>query len=121
MKDLAPLLNVEKLSSEFNISESEMYVLIINNFDELENFLTNLKFIKDNQNVLDSNPIHEVEEKKRILKPLELKSINLYSKILQIDESLENLSSKYSNSVASLNEKFAFYNELFSRIESKMS
>ena len=119
MKELAPLLNVEKLSSEFTISENEMYVLIMTNFDELESFLNNLKFIKDNQNVLDFDIIKDLEEKKKAIKPLELKGINLYSKINQIHESVDRISENYSKSVDILNDKIFIYNELLEKMIKK--
>lgn len=119
MKELAPLLNVEKLSSEFTISENEMYVLIMTNFDELESFLNNLKFIKDNQNVLDFDIIKDLEEKKKEIKPLELKGINLYSNINQIHESVDRISENYSKSVDILNDKIFIYNELLEKMIKK--
>lgn len=119
MKELAPLLNVEKLSSEFTISENEMYVLIMTNFDELESFLNNLKFIKDNQNVLDFDIIKDLEEKKKAIKPLELKGINLYSNINQIHESVDRISENYSKSVDILNDKIFIYNELLEKMIKK--
>lgn len=119
MKELSPLLNIEKLTSEFSIPENEMYILIMSNFDELETFLHNLKYIKENQNMLDYNPLYEVEEKKKTLKPIELKAVNLYSKVHQIHENIDNISKNYSETVSNLNQKFAYYNNLFNKIEMK--
>lgn len=119
MKELAPLLNVEKLSSEFTISENEMYVLVMTNFDELESFLNNLKFIKENQKVLDFDIIKDLEEKKKTIKPLELKSINLYSNINQIHEAVDKISDNYSKSVELLNDKIFIYNELLDKMIKK--
>ncbi len=117
MKELSPLLNIEKLSSEFNISESEMYILLMANFDELESFLLNVKYIKENQNLIDYNPLYEVEEKRKVLRPIELKAINLYSQIHQIHESIDKVSETYSHSVSGVNQKFAYLNKLFNKLE----
>lgn len=89
------------------------------NFDEIEIFLSNLRYIKENQNILDYNPLLEVEEKKKTLKPIELKTINMYSKIQQVHESVDKISETYTRSVNILNEKFAFYNDLFTKLELK--
>lgn len=116
-EELNPLLNVEKLSSEFNISENEMYVMIIANFDEIESFLVNLKFIKDNQKTLDLDPICDLDEKKRILTKHEYNSINQYTKIYQTHEAIDKLCISYSESISDINEKFGIYNKLIDALE----
>ena len=116
-EELNPLLNVEKLTSEFNINEDEMYALIIVNFDEIESFLLNLKYIKDNQKILEYEPIIDIDEKKNILREKEINSIDLFTKVYQTHESVDKLCSTYYESVSNLNEKFDLYTKILDALE----
>jgi hypothetical protein len=71
---LSPLLDIERLRSDYNISEKEMYLMIMSNYDEMKEFSKNLNYVKENQNYLELNPIVDGQDKILKLKPLELKS-----------------------------------------------
>lgn len=116
-EELNPYLNVDKLTSEFNISENEMYVMISANFDELEQFLVNIKFIKDNHKILDYEPILDIPEKKKIINEKEVKSIEIYNDVYQIHESIDKLSKDYYQSIEMVNEKFFIFNKILDSVE----
>lgn len=114
---MSPLLKIEKLNSEYNVSEKEMYLLIMSNFDELKSFLGNIVFVKENSKLLDYDPIVEVEEKTNLIRPLDLKTLNHETKLTQISESIDELVKNYTTSVQHINEKFAFYSQIISQLE----
>jgi hypothetical protein len=92
-------------------------MMIVSNYDEMKTFSKNLNYIKDNQNYLEFNPIVDGQDKIKQLKPLELKSLDLESKVMQMDENVDNLAKAYNETVDVINEKFSFYNRLISRLE----
>ena len=63
------MLDAERLRSETNIQEKEMYLMILSNYDELKSFLVNLNYVKTNQNYLELNPIVDGQDKIKKLKP----------------------------------------------------
>ena len=118
VEELTPLLDIEKLRSEFNITEKEMYLMIISNFDELKKFYKNLNFIKENQNYLELTPVVNSQDKIQKLKPQELKTMDLETKALQITNNVDTLLKNYNETVNVINEKFSLYNKLLKKIES---
>ncbi len=117
-EELNPFLNVEKLSSEFTIGEDEMYVLISANFDEIESFLGNVNFIKDNQKkILDHDPIIDLPEKRKIIREKEFSSIDINNKVYQLHNNIDNLAQTYYDSINIINEKFGVYNKILDALE----
>ncbi len=119
VEELSPLLDIEKLRSEFNISEKEMYLMIMSNFDEMKEFSINLNFIKENQNYLELNPVVDGQDKIQKLKPLELKTMDLDTKVLQISNNVDTLLKNYNETVGVINQKFSMYNKLLKKLEAK--
>ena len=112
---LSPLLDPEKLKDESNLQDKEMYFLLISNFDELKSFLENLNYVKKNQMYLELNPIVDVQYKIKTMKPLELKTMNLESKISKMTDNIDNLLQNYNETIEIINQKFALYNELLDK------
>jgi len=110
------LLDIEKLKSD-NISEKEMYLLIISNLEELKKFGKNLAFIKDNQNYLSLNPITDIQDKIYKLKPIELSTMDLETRVLQISNNVDVLLTSYNDTINIINEKFSLYNKLLKSYE----
>ena len=89
-----------------------MYALILLNEDELKNFSGNLNFIKSNANYLNFSPIVDGQEKISKIKPLELQTLNLETKVYSLNDNIDNLITNYTQSVNIINEKLAMYNEI---------
>lgn len=113
------MLDLEKLRTEASISEKEMYLLIISNFDELKAFSKNLNFIKSNQNYLELNPVVDGHEKIQKMKPLELKSMEMESKVIQVTNNIDILLQNYNQTIKVMNDKFSMYNRLLKNLENK--
>lgn len=94
-----------------------MYVLVSNNFEEIKSFLENLKFVKANQNYLDVNPVTNSQDKINELKPLNLKTLNLESKALQMNNNIDELLKSYNETISIVNEKFEMFEKLISNLE----
>lgn len=92
-----------------------MYFLLMSNFDELKTFLENLNYVKKNQKYLELNPIVDAQDKIKMMKPLELKTMNLESKISKMTDNIDNLLQNYNETVEIINQKFALYNELLDK------
>jgi hypothetical protein len=118
-EELSPLLDIEKLRTEAHISEKEMYLLIISNYDELRKFGKNLHFIKSNQNYLELNPVVDGNEKIMKLKPLEMNTMNLETKVMQVTNNIDILLQNYYQTIEVVNEKFSMYNKLLKSLEIK--
>lgn len=112
---LSPLLDPEKLKDESNLQDKEMYFLLISNFDELKSFLENLNYVKKNQKYLELNPIVDAQDKIKTMEPLELKTMNLESKISKMTDNIDNLLQNYNETIEIINQKFALYNELLDK------
>lgn len=94
-----------------------MYMLIVSNFDEMKKFCKNLNFIKENQNYLELNPIVDGHDKIQKLKPLELQSMDLETKVMQVSDNIDILLKNYNETVNVINEKFSMYNKLLKSLE----
>ena len=92
-----------------------MYFLLMSNFDELKTFLENLNYVKKNHKYLELNPIVDAQDKIKMMKPLELKTMNLESKISKMTDNIDNLLQNYNETVEIINQKFALYNELLDK------
>jgi hypothetical protein len=94
-----------------------MYLMIISNYDELKKFCKNLNFIKENQNYLELTPVVDSQEKILKLKPLELQTMDMETKVLQLSNNVDNLLKNYNETVNVINEKFSMYNKLLKKYE----
>jgi hypothetical protein len=119
VEELVPLFDLEKLRNEFNASEKEIYMLILSNEAELQKFCKNLSVVRDNQNILELNPITDGQEKILKLKPLEKKSMELETKVLQISQNVDGLLKNYNETVTALNDKFSLYDRIISNLPVK--
>jgi hypothetical protein len=119
VEELAPLFDIEKFRSESNISEKEMYLMILSNESEMQKFSKNLNTVKENQSFLDLNAVAEGPEKIVEIKPLELKTMDMETKVMQISQNIDDLLKNYSETVDVINEKFNLYNKLISNLEGK--
>jgi hypothetical protein len=113
---ISPFLNVEKLKSDTNISEKEMYALIMSNLEDLKKFGKNISFVKENQKYLDFNPVLDSEDKIKKIRPFEVQSMDMETKVLQMSENVDNLLKNYNETVNIINQKFAIYNNLLNNI-----
>ena len=94
-----------------------MYLMIISNYDEMKRFCKNLNFIKENQNYLELTPVVDSQEKIGKLKPLELQTMDMETKVLQLSNNVDNLLKNYNQTVGVINEKFSMYNKLLKKYE----
>ncbi len=94
-----------------------MYLMIISNYDELKKFCKNLNFIKENQNYLELTPVVDSQDKILKLKPLELQTMDIESKVLQLSNNIDNLLKNYNQTVNVINEKFNMYDKLLKKYE----
>ena len=81
------------------------------NQEEIESFLKNIEFIKQNQQYLESDS-SDIDEKIKIIKPLEIKSMNIESKVNKMSDNIDNLLKDYTEIIDIINKKFTLYNEL---------
>ena len=84
------------------------------NQEEIESFLKNIEYIKQNQQYLESNS-NDIDEKIKIIKPLEVKSMNIESKVNKMSDNIDNLLKNYTETIDIINKKFALYNELLDK------
>ena len=84
------------------------------NQEEIESFLKNIEFIKQNQQYLESDS-SDIDEKIKIIKPLEVKSMNIESKVNKMSDNIDNLLKNYTETIDIINKKFALYNELLDK------
>lgn len=84
------------------------------NQEEIESFLKNIEFIKQNQQYLESN-LNDIDEKIKIIKPLEIKSMNIESKVNKMSDNIDNLLKDYTEIIDIINKKFTLYNELLDK------
>jgi hypothetical protein len=105
------LFDPKKIKENHNLSDKEMFTLLMLNQDEIENFLKNIEYIKQNQKYLEVNNI-DTEEKIKIIKPLEIKSMDLESKMTKMTDNIDNLLKNYTETIDIINKKFELYNEL---------
>jgi hypothetical protein len=101
------------------MSEKEMYLLITSNYDELKEFANGLKAIKDNQQCLEFNPVIDTETKIQKINPLEVTTMDMETKVMQITDNIDNLMKSYHDTIGIINQKFALYNNLLNKIERK--
>ena len=84
------------------------------NQEEIESFLKNIEYIKQNQQYLESNS-NDIDEKIKIIKPLEVKSMNIESKVNKMSDNIDNLLKNYTETIDIINKKFALYHELLDK------
>lgn len=96
-----------------------MYWMIISNYDEMKEFSKNLNYVKDNQNYLELNTIVDGQDKIKKLKPLELQTMDLETKALQVSNNIDVILKNYNETVGIINEKISMYNKLLKKLEGK--
>ncbi len=111
---------MEKLKNNHTLQEKEMYVLITDKSDEIKTFLENINYVKENLNFLELNPITDGNKKIESIKPLEIDSIDLDSKLLKINNNVDVLLKNYNETCEVINKKFALYDKLLSNLENKI-
>ena len=112
VKNVAPLLKLEEYKNENIPSDRQIYNTLILSYDNIKYFLSGVKFLKNNQKFLETNPISNAEEKMKTLKIYELKSIDLQSKMTKMTDNIDQLLQNYNETVDIINKKFALYNKL---------
>lgn len=116
---MKPFLDVEKLITNHQLSEKEMYLLITDKLEEIRSFVDNINYVKENLNFLELNPITDCNKKIETIKPLEVGSIELDSKLAKISNNIDVLLKNYNETCEVINKKFAMYDKLLIKIESK--
>merc|ERR1711957_835620 len=116
---LKPFFDLEKVKNKHNLEEKEMMFLITQKDDEIRIFLDNINYVKENLNFLEMNPITDANKKIDMLKPLEEKSIGLDSNLVKINTNVDTLLKNYSETCDVINRKFAMYDKLLKKLESK--
>lgn len=96
-----------------------MYLLITDKCDDIKNFVDNTNYIKENLNFLDLNPITDCNKKIEMLRPIEVDSIDLDSKLLKVNNNIDILLKNYNETCEVINKKFALYDRLLSKLENK--
>lgn len=97
-----------------NLNDKEIFTLLMLNQEEIESFLKNIEFIKQNQQYLESDS-SDIDEKIKIIKPLEIKSMNIESKVNKMSDNIDNLLKDYTEIIDIINKKFTLYNELLDK------
>ena len=97
-----------------NLNDKEIFTLLMLNQEEIESFLKNIEFIKQNQQYLESDS-SDIDEKIKIIKPLEVKSMNIESKVNKMSDNIDNLLKDYTEIIDIINKKFTLYNELLDK------
>jgi hypothetical protein len=116
VKNVAPLLNIEEYKNENLPSDKQIYNTLILSYDNIKYFLSGVKFLKNNQKFLETNPMTNGEEKTKILKSNELRTIDLESKMTKMTDNIDQLLQNYNETVDIINKKFALYNKLIINI-----
>ena len=112
MKAIAPLLNVDEYKNENIPSDRQIYNTLILSYDNIKTFLSGVKFLKNNQKFLETDPMKKKKKKMKTLKTYELKSIDLESKMTKMTDNIDLLLQNYNETVDIINKKFALYNKL---------
>ncbi len=110
---------MEKLITNNQLTEKEMYLLIMDKYDEIRSFVDNINFVKENVNFLDLNPITDCNKKIELIKPIEVQSIELDSKLSKVSGNIDVLLKNYNETCDVINKKFALYDKLLRKLESK--
>ena len=106
MKNVAPLLNIEEYKNENIPSDRQIYNTLILSYDNIKYFLSGVKFLKNNQKFLETNPITNAEDKMKTLKSYELKTIDLQSKMNKMTDNIDQLLQNYNETIDIINKKF---------------
>jgi len=96
-----------------------MYLLITDKLEEIKNFVEHITFFKENLNFLDLNPITDSNKKIEMIKPIEVESIDLESKLSNVNKNVDILLKNYNETCSVINKKFALYDKLLKRLENK--
>lgn len=96
-----------------------MYLLITDKLEEIKSFVDNINYVKENLNFLELNPITDCNKKIEMIKPMEVESIELDSKLAKVSGNIDVLLKNYNETCDVINKKFALYDKLLKKIESK--
>lgn len=111
---------MKKIKNKNDIQEKEMYFLIENKEEDIKFFLENIEFLNKNMpKYLEMNLTTDANKKIQLLKPLEEKSIGLDSNLMNINMNIDTLLKNYSETCDVLNRKFAMYDKLLKKLETK--
>ena len=94
-----------------------MYILISDKVDEVKDFVDNINYVKENLNFLELNPITDSNNKIEMIKPLEVDSIDLESKLSKVNNNVDVLLKNYNETCDVINKKFALYDRLLRKLE----
>ena len=106
------MLEVEEEKKEDLLTDREMYNNLICNSGVMKKFLNGVKYLKNNQKYLKSNPISNGEERMKTIQLYESKNIDLESKMTKMSDNIDLLLQNYNETVDIINKKFALYNQL---------
>lgn len=112
---ISPILDPDKLLEDPHLTNKEMFSLVMSNYDELKAFLHNLNFIKNNEKYLELNPVADSPEKIKKMKPLELRTMTLESKVGKMTDNIDELLKNYNETIDIINQKFALYNTVLDK------
>ena len=93
-------------------SDSEIYNQVILEEKNIDDFLDNVKFLEENEKVLDAEPIENKEEKKKELESCELKTLELEGNLVKLSDNIDELLQTYNETVDIINKKFSLYNQI---------
>jgi hypothetical protein len=78
-------------------------------------FAKRLSVIKSNQNFLEYNPLIDSESKIQKLRPLEVSTMDMETKVMQVSDNIDCLMKSYHETIGVINQKFALYNSLLNK------
>ncbi len=110
---------MEKLITNNQLNEKEMYLLINDKIEEIKSFANNIIYIRENLNFLELNPVTDCNKKIEQIKNLEVESIELDSKLCKMNNNIDILLKNYNETCDVINKKFALYDKLLKRLEKK--
>ena len=89
-----------------------MYNDLVCNYYGIKNFLSGVKYLKNNKDKNEINPLPNTEEKIKSLNSYEIKNIELESKMTKMSENIDLLLQNYNETVDIINKKFSLYNQI---------
>ena len=117
LEELLPVLEIDKLKVDRAVDVKEMFFLLSSNIDELGKFAKQIVFLKENEKILDLNPVIDADKKFEKIRPLELEALNLETDLTNLDGNIDNMLGLYSDSVNNVNKKLLLYDKLLRNLE----
>ena len=115
VKHFSPILDIDEYKNENIPSERQMNYDLNKNHDAIINFISYVKFLKNNQKFLETNPLTNLEGKMKKIQQNELKTIDLEEKNTKVTDDIDNLLQNYNETINIINKKFALYNQLLEK------